>query len=59
VRWRTTLLEVHRDHQHAGIGPITLVSADHELDAAGLAEGLIVEDRLMAHFPDIEIGTTG
>jgi uncharacterized protein len=37
-------LEVHRDHQNAGIGPITLVSADQELNAAGLAEGLIVKD---------------
>jgi uncharacterized protein len=37
-------LEVHRDHQNAGIGPITLVSADHELNAAASAEGLIVED---------------
>jgi hypothetical protein len=35
--------EVHRDHQNAGIGTITLVSADRELNAAGLAEGLIVE----------------
>ena len=37
-------LEVHRDHKNAGIGPITLVSADQELNAAGFAEGLIVED---------------
>ena len=37
-------LEVHRDHQNAGIGAITLVSADQELNAAALAEGLIVED---------------
>jgi predicted nucleic acid-binding protein len=37
-------LGVHRDHQNAGIGPITLVSADKELNAAGLAEGLTIED---------------
>ena len=37
-------LEVHRDHHNAGIGPITLVSADKEPNAAGFAEGLIVED---------------
>jgi uncharacterized protein len=37
-------LEVHRDHQNAGIGAITLVSADQELNSAALAEGLIVED---------------
>ena len=36
--------EVHRDHQNAGIGPITLVSADRELNAAASADGLVVED---------------
>jgi predicted nucleic acid-binding protein len=39
-----TALEVHSDHQNAGVGPVTLVSADGELNAAATAEGLAVED---------------
>jgi predicted nucleic acid-binding protein len=42
-----TVLEVNRDHQNAGIGPVTLVSADQELNAAATAEGLAVEDPTM------------
>ena len=37
-------LEVNRDHQNAGIGLVTLVSADRDLDAAATAEGMLVED---------------
>ena len=37
-------LEVHRSHQAAGSGPVTLVSADRALNAAALAEGLTGED---------------
>ena len=37
-------LEVNRIYQAAGLGPVTLVSADHDLNAAAQAEGLTVED---------------
>jgi predicted nucleic acid-binding protein len=37
-------LQVHHDHENAGIGPITLVSADQELNAAASTEGLAVVD---------------
>ena len=40
----TAALEVHRLNQDAGFGPVTLVSADQELNAAATAEGLSVED---------------
>ena len=40
-------LEVHRCHQDAGLGPVTLVSADRDLNAAAAAEGLAVEDPTM------------
>jgi hypothetical protein len=32
-------LEVNRFHQTAGVGPVTLISADRELNAAATAEG--------------------
>lgn len=37
-------LEVNRFHQAGGSGPLTLVSADLELNAAAAAEGLVVDD---------------
>jgi predicted nucleic acid-binding protein len=37
-------LDLHRRHQDAGFGPVTLVSADRDLNAAARAEGLTVED---------------
>jgi predicted nucleic acid-binding protein len=37
-------LEVNRFHQVGGSGPVTLVSADHALNAAATAEGLTVDD---------------
>jgi uncharacterized protein len=37
-------LEVNRVYQTSGIGSLTLVSADRELNAAAAAEGLPVED---------------
>jgi predicted nucleic acid-binding protein len=37
-------LEVNRSHQADGFGPITLVSADRDLNAAATAEGLAVDD---------------
>jgi uncharacterized protein len=37
-------LEVSRLHQAAGLGPVTLISADGELNTAAAAEGLPVED---------------
>jgi predicted nucleic acid-binding protein len=37
-------LEVNRFHQAGGAGPITLVSADQDLNDAALAEGLVVDD---------------
>jgi predicted nucleic acid-binding protein len=37
-------LEANRIYQTAGLGPVTLVSADQELNAAATAEGLAVDD---------------
>jgi hypothetical protein len=37
-------LEVQRSHQNAGLGPVTLVSADRDLNHAATAEGLAVID---------------
>jgi predicted nucleic acid-binding protein len=37
-------LEVNRSHQADGFGPITLISADRDLNAAATAEGLAVDD---------------
>ncbi len=37
-------LEVHRRHLSAGVGPVTLASADRDLNTAAVAEGLTVED---------------
>jgi predicted nucleic acid-binding protein len=37
-------LEASRIFQTAGLGPVTLVSADQELNAAATAEGLAVDD---------------
>ena len=37
-------LEVNRSHQAAGSSPVTLVSADHDLNDAATAEGLTVEN---------------
>ncbi len=40
-------LEVHRLHQNAGLGPVTLVSADQDLNTAATAEGMAVDDPTM------------
>jgi predicted nucleic acid-binding protein len=40
----TAVLEVDRLNQDAGFGPVTLVSADRDLNTAATAEGLAVED---------------
>ena len=37
-------LEINRKEQDAGFAPVTLVSADRDLNAAATAEGLTVED---------------
>ena len=37
-------LEVQGLQQNAGLGPVTLVSADRDLNTAAIAEGLIVDD---------------
>ncbi len=37
-------LELHRLRRTAGLSNITLISADQELNAAGIAEGLLVDD---------------
>jgi uncharacterized protein len=37
-------LEVQRLHQEAGLAPVTLISADQDLNAAATAEGLSVDD---------------
>jgi len=37
-------LEVQRSHQNVGLGLVTLVSADRDLNTAATAEGLAVED---------------
>ncbi|WP_165073220.1 type II toxin-antitoxin system VapC family toxin [Paludisphaera rhizosphaerae] len=36
--------EIDRLNREADLGPVTFVSADRELNAAAIAEGLIVED---------------
>ena len=41
------VLEVHRLQRDAGLGPVTLVSADRDLNTAAAAEGLAVEDPAM------------
>jgi len=38
------MIEVNRIHQASGSGPITMISADHELNTAAAAEGLAVDD---------------
>jgi predicted nucleic acid-binding protein len=38
------VIEVSRIHHDAGSGLITMISADHELNIAAVAEGLTVED---------------
>lgn len=40
----TAALEIDRLNREDGFGPVTLVSADRELNAAAATEGLIVED---------------
>jgi len=40
----TAALEVDRRNQDAGCGPVTLVSAYQDLNAAAAAEGLAVEN---------------
>lgn len=37
-------LEVRQIHQETGGGPVTVVSADRDLNAAATAEGFVVED---------------
>jgi predicted nucleic acid-binding protein len=37
-------LEANRIYQTAGLGPVTLVSADQELNTAAAASGLVVDD---------------
>jgi predicted nucleic acid-binding protein len=37
-------LELRQQHQDAGLSPITLISADRDLNAAATAEGLAVDD---------------
>jgi predicted nucleic acid-binding protein len=44
----TAAREIDRLNREDGFGPVTLISADRELNAAALAEGLVVEDP-MAH----------
>jgi hypothetical protein len=38
------VLDVHRRQQDAGLGMVTLISADQALNDAALAEGLSVDD---------------
>jgi predicted nucleic acid-binding protein len=40
-------LEVRQIHRETGGGPVTLVSADRDLNAAAAAEGFVVEDPTM------------
>ena len=42
-------LEVNRIYQPAGHGPVTLISADRELNSAAAAEGLTVDDPTATH----------
>lgn len=37
-------LDVHRLQEAAGLGPVTLVSSDRDLNIAATAEGLTVDD---------------
>lgn len=37
-------LDLHRRHQAAGLGPVTLISGDKPLNTAAHAEGLTVDD---------------
>ena len=37
-------LEASRNYQTGGLGPVALVSADQDLNAAATAEGLTVEN---------------
>ena len=37
-------LEILRQRQEAGFGPVTLISADKDLNAAATAEGLTADD---------------
>jgi predicted nucleic acid-binding protein len=37
-------LEVSRIYQPSGLGPVTLISADRELNTAALAESLAADD---------------
>jgi predicted nucleic acid-binding protein len=37
-------VEVHQLHQHAGLGPMTFVSADRNLNAAATVEGVAVDN---------------
>jgi predicted nucleic acid-binding protein len=37
-------LEIHRQRQEAGFGPVMLVSSDRDLNTAAAAEGLTVDD---------------
>lgn len=39
-----TVLKLDQAHQASGYGPVTLVSADRELNAAAVSEGLTVDD---------------
>ena len=38
------VLEINRQHIAVGLPPVTLISADTELNTAAMAEGLLVED---------------
>jgi predicted nucleic acid-binding protein len=38
------ILDLHQRYQDAGLGPVTLVSADQALNDAAMAEGLAVDD---------------
>jgi uncharacterized protein len=38
------VLEVQRLHRDAGLGPVTLISADQDLNTAATAEGMSVDD---------------
>jgi predicted nucleic acid-binding protein len=40
------VLEIDRQHQGAGLAPVTLISADEALNAAATIEGLMVENPL-------------
>jgi uncharacterized protein len=42
-------LEINHNEQDAGFAPVTLISADHALNVAALAEGLSVDDPNLHH----------